>query len=125
MLTIDRAPTRAKHLVALAVLGSLPPAVLFPGPSALVVLLIGSALACRERDAFRTVCAAAVALVAAGSVVWVFDGVFLAAPTVPVLLVARWVARPGPEVGRGALVLGWTAGMLPVLGWSILALRAL
>ncbi|KOV32510.1 hypothetical protein ADK60_13840 [Streptomyces sp. XY431] len=103
----------------------MPPAVLFPGPSALVVLLIGSALACRERDAFRTVCASSVALIAVGSVVWVYDGMFLAAPTVPVLLVARWVAGPGVEVEWGALVLGWTVGMLPVLGWTVLALRVL
>ncbi|WP_157855312.1 hypothetical protein [Kitasatospora purpeofusca] len=125
MMSIDRAPSRAKYLVSLAVLGCLPAAVLFPGPLALVVLLIGSALACRERDAFRTVCVASVALIAVGSVVWLYDGVFLAAPTVPVLLVAWWVARPGVDAGWGLLGLGWTVGILPVVGWPVLVLWVL
>ncbi|MET8625514.1 hypothetical protein ABZW30_17500 [Kitasatospora sp. NPDC004669] len=103
-----------------------------------------SAVACavpvcfRRRDRFRVGCAAAGFTVAAVWVpltilaffpVLVFGGWawFLACLSVPVAaitaLIAAFQRARGPECGRTAAALGWSAAAVSVAGWFLLAVQ--
>ncbi|MEV8322759.1 hypothetical protein [Kitasatospora sp. NPDC056731] len=124
-------------LVLAAVAFGLGGSFLFLHVIALVSTVAAAVPVCyRERGPFRIACAAAGAVVAVASVPLLFVGIwfvigfgawlmlaaflFLPVAAIPALVAAFQRAR-GPEYGQTAAVLGWTVGVLSLLGWSLVA----